>query len=52
VAASGRKPYERPHVETESIFETLGAACTLMSANDDSACDPRWGGTELTWDSG
>lgn len=39
--------YEKPTVETESVFETLAAGCTFYSANDDAACNPIFGGTEL-----
>jgi len=50
MTASGKKPYEKPQVETESIFETLGAGCTFISATEDQGCDPVWGGLELSGD--
>ena len=50
MAASGKKLYEKPEVETERIFETLGAGCTFISASDDHGCDPEYGGLELSGD--
>lgn len=42
-----KKTYSKPRVESESVFETLAAACTFISANDDPGCDPDFSGTEL-----
>ncbi len=32
MAASGKKPYEKPEVETERIFEALGAGPARSSS--------------------
>lgn len=50
MATSARKPYGKPEVETERIFETLGAGCTFISASQDPSCDANYGGVELTPD--
>jgi hypothetical protein len=39
------KPYEKPRVESESAFEALATYCGLLDPNDDTNCDPEWGGT-------
>lgn len=55
MATSGKKLYGKPEVETERVFETLGAAgdlwsgqtCTFASADENPGCDPQWGGVTL-----
>ena len=42
-----KKKYEKPAIESESVFETLASGCTFVSAGDDPNCDPAFGGTEL-----
>ena len=39
-----KKPYEKPSVTTEEVFETLAAGCTWYDTGDDS-CSPYQGGT-------
>ena len=38
-----KKPYEKPAVESESVFETLASGCSLLTVNDPS-CNPDFGG--------
>jgi hypothetical protein len=41
-----KRVYEKPLVESESVFESLGAtACTYMDPTLDAGCDPDFGGT-------
>jgi hypothetical protein len=35
-----RERYEKPACESESVFESLAAGCTFISALDDPNCDP------------
>jgi hypothetical protein len=42
-----KKRYEKPAIESESVFETLASGCTFISAGDDSNCNPDFGGVEL-----
>jgi hypothetical protein len=35
-----KNSYEKPRVETESVFTTLAAGCTFYVAADDAQCDP------------
>jgi len=40
-----RKSYEKPSVQSERVFEMLGAAtCTFMDPSLDAGCDPDFGG--------
>lgn len=41
------KEYSKPECSSEQAFETLAAGCSLMSAAEDTNCDPDFGGTEL-----
>lgn len=34
-----KSKYEKPQVESESVFSTLAAGCTYYVAADDAACD-------------
>ncbi len=38
-----KKPYEKPAVETESVFETLASGCGLVT-DADPACNTTFGG--------
>lgn len=41
-----KKPYEKPTVSSESIFETLAiSGCTLADPALDTNCDPYFGVT-------
>lgn len=35
-----KNAYEKPGIETESVFTTLAAGCTFYVAADDANCDP------------
>ena len=39
-----KKTYSKPMVESESVFETLAAACTYADPSLDAACDSDFGG--------
>jgi len=41
-----KKPYEKPAVESESVFETLATGCGLVT-DADANCNPAFGGTNL-----
>lgn len=38
-----KKPYEKPLVESESVFETLATGCTLVT-DADPDCNGAFGG--------
>lgn len=38
-----KKDYEKPAVESDEVFETLAAACGLLTPGDDINCDPESG---------
>lgn len=38
------RPYEKPSVESETVFEALVVFCTWLDPQDDSGCDPAFGG--------
>jgi hypothetical protein len=42
-----KKEYSKPDCTSEQVFETLAAGCTFISADDDTNCDPMFGGAEL-----
>ena len=58
MATSARKPYEKPQVESERVFETVGAGgylwsgqmCTFLSPMDDNGCNSDYGGVPLGGD--
>lgn len=35
-----KKTYEKPTVDTDSVFETLAASCTQDASGGDPGCDP------------
>jgi hypothetical protein len=37
-----KKPYEKPVLESESVFETLASGCTLVTDSDPD-CNPGFG---------
>jgi len=39
-----KKTYVKPSVESESVFETLAAGCTLLDPKNQVECDPGGGG--------
>jgi hypothetical protein len=39
-----KKAYVKPSVESESVFETLAAGCTLLDPKTQPECDPKFGG--------
>ena len=41
-----KKAYVKPVVESESVFETLALACTLLTDADEQ-CNGDFGGTNL-----
>ena len=55
MGTSAKKTYEKPQVESERIFETVGAGgdrwsgwgCTFVSVQEDPSCGSDFGGMEL-----
>ena len=39
-----KKRYDKPTVESETVFEVMAAGCGLNDPLDDSNCDSVWGG--------
>jgi hypothetical protein len=47
VETNMKKRYEKPAVESESVFETLASGCGLFNPDDDPNCDPGAEGVTL-----
>jgi len=45
-----RRTYEKPSVESETVFEALVVFCTYAMPIDDPACDPEFGGVSFISD--
>jgi hypothetical protein len=39
-----KKLYEKPSIESESVFETLAAGCTMLDPKTQPECDTGIGG--------